>query len=255
MDAAPVLLQRQGNAAWIRFNRPPLNLFVPELVETVRDMFRALAPDPEVRVAVLCGSGRAFSAGFDLRFLKRLGVVSARELITQLHEAIASVYEAPFPVIAMIHGHCLGAAFELALACDLKTAAADARLGVPEVKLGIPSVIEAALLPLSAGPTRAAELLLTGETIPAEQARDWGLVNRVVPEADLEAATAELVEHILACGPSAVRAQKELIKRWRQTDLRSAIELGIAAFAASFANDEPDRRITAFLEKRGRSER
>jgi len=250
MEGAPVLLEREGGAAWITFNRPPLNLFVPETVESVRNRFRALAADPEVRVAVLAGSGRAFSAGFDLRFLKRLSVVSARELITRLHEAIAAVYEAPFPVIAMIHGHCLGAAFELALACDLKTAAAGTRLGVPEVKLGIPSVIEAALLPGSVGPARAAELLLTGETVAAEQAFEWGLLNRVAPESNLRAVTVELVDRILACGPSAVRAQKELIKRWRQTDLRSAIELGIRAFAASFSTDEPERRITAFLEQK-----
>ena len=150
----------------------------------------------------------------------------------------------------MINGHCLGGGFELALACDMRTAAADALMGLPEIRVGIPSVIEAALLPALIGPGRAAEFLLTGESITAGQALDWGLLNRVTPRERLEAATAGIVDRILECAPGAVRLQKELIIRWRNTDQRTAIEYGVNALAQAFATQEPREAMQAFLEKR-----
>jgi enoyl-CoA hydratase/carnithine racemase len=116
--------------------------------------------------------------------------------------------------------------------------------------VGVPSVIEAALLPALVGPGRAAEMLLTGEAIDAAQAYAWGLVNRVVPDDGLHAAVQDMVERILAGGPAAIRLQKELILRWRHTDLATAIEYGINAFATAYATDEPREGTRAFLEKR-----
>ena len=160
------------------------------------------------------------------------------------------MHEAPFPTVAMVNGACLGAGFELAMACDLRTAAAGAPLGLPEVRVGIPSVIEAALLPALIGPGRAAEILLTGDSVTAETALAWGLVNRVAPAAELERVTLDLAGRIVECGPAAIRLQKELIIRWRNTDLRAAIEAGIDAFARSYATDEPREAMRAYLEKR-----
>jgi enoyl-CoA hydratase/carnithine racemase len=123
-------------------------------------------------------------------------------------------------------------------------------LGLPEVKVGAPSVIEAALLPALVGPGRAAEMLLTGESVAAEQALEWGLVNRVASPDKLEAVTVELVEKILACAPPAIRLQKELMVRWRNTDLASAVRIGINAFAQNYATGEAREAALAFLEKR-----
>ena len=160
------------------------------------------------------------------------------------------MHRAPFPVIAAVNGACLGAGFELALACDLRVAAAGAPLGLPEVRVGVPSVIQAALLPPLIGPGRAAELLLTGETVPAERALAWGLVNEVVPAERLSAAVEALAAKILAAGPEAVRLQKALIVRWRQTDPATAARAGIGAFTAAYATGEPREGMSAFLEKR-----
>ncbi len=175
---------------------------------------------------------------------------TAKAFIASLHEAIDLVHEAPFPTVCMINGACLGAGFELAMACDLRTAAAGALLGLPEIRVGIPSVIEAALLPGMVGPGRAAEILLTGEPVTAEQALEWGLVNRVAPPAGLRAVTAELVGRIVECAPTAVRLQKELIVRWRNTDQRTAVEYGVNAFGQSFATGEPREAMDAYLGKR-----
>jgi enoyl-CoA hydratase/carnithine racemase len=136
------------------------------------------------------------------------------------------------------------------MACALRVAAAGAQLGLPEVKVGAPSVIEAALLPALVGPGRAAEMLLTGDSVAAEQALVWGLVNRVALPEELEAVTAALVEKILACAPPAIRLQKELMVRWRNTDLASAVRLGIDAFAQNYATGEGREAALAFLEKR-----
>jgi enoyl-CoA hydratase len=153
-------------------------------------------------------------------------------------------------VVAAVHGPCLGAAFELALAADLRVAASTATFGLPEVRVGVPSVIEAALLPRLVGPGRAAEMLLTGEAIAADRALAWGLVNRVVDGTSLRAAVEELVARILAAGPRAIRLQKELMLRWRYTDLATAIRYGINAFAAAYATGEPAEGAAAFLAKR-----
>jgi len=160
------------------------------------------------------------------------------------------VHRAPFPVIAAVNGPCLGAGFELALACDLRVSAASAMFGLPEVRVGVPSVIQAALLAPMIGPGRAAEMLLTGAAVGATRALEWGLVNRVVPDDRLRAAVDELVAQILAAGPEAIRLQKELIVRWRETDLTSAVRYGINAFASAYATDEPREGANAYLEKR-----
>ncbi|MBI1846697.1 MAG: enoyl-CoA hydratase/isomerase family protein [Candidatus Rokubacteria bacterium] len=248
--APAVEVARDGDVVRCTLARPPLNLFDPDLIAGVHETFAALAADDGIRVAVLTGSGRAFTAGMNVRILASLDVGSAKALITSLHEAIEAVHHAPFPVIAAINGPCLGAGFELALACDLRVAAAGALLGLPEVRVGLPSVIEAALLAPMVGPGRAAQLLLTGEPVAAEEALGWGLVNRVVPLAGLEGAVAAVIASLRACAPGALRLQKELILRWRYTDLASAIHHGINAFAAGYASGEPQEGARAFLDKR-----
>jgi enoyl-CoA hydratase len=248
--AAPLTLERAGAAVWCTLDRPPLNLFEPTLIRSVRDTFTELAADRATRVAVIVGKGRAFTAGMDVRVLRELDTARARELITTLHDAIAAVHRAPFPVIAAVNGPCLGAGFELALACDLRVSAASATFGLPEVRVGVPSVIQAALLAPMIGPGRAAEMLLTGAAVDAARALEWGLVNRVVADDRLRAAVDELVAQIVAAGPEAIRLQKELIVRWRETDLTTAVRYGINAFATAYATDEPREGANAYLGKR-----
>jgi enoyl-CoA hydratase/carnithine racemase len=250
VSGAFVRVEREGALAWVTLDRPPLNLIVPEMVEGIRSTFEALRGDPGVRAAVITGAGRVTTGGMQLQILRGLTTAGAKAFIASLHEVINLVHDAPFPTICMINGACLGAGFELAMACDLRTAAPEASLGLPEIRVGIPSVIEAALLPGFVGPGRAAEMLLTGESVPAAQALEWGLVNRVAPRGELRGVTAALAARILECAPGAVRLQKELIVRWRNTDQRTAVEYGVNAFAQSFATDEPREAMDAYLGKR-----
>jgi enoyl-CoA hydratase/carnithine racemase len=250
MADRPLRVERACDVVRCTLDRPPLNLFEPGLIGALRETFETLGQDSSVRAVVLTGAGRAFTAGMDVHVLRDLDVPSARTLISGLCAAIDAVHRAPFPVIAAVNGACLGAGFELALACDLRVAAAGAVFGLPEVRVGVPSVIQAALLPPLVGPGRAAELLLLGTTIAAGQALDWGLVNRVVEPGALYAAVDELLEALSRCGPGAVRLQKELIIRWRETDLPSAVQAGVNAFATAYASREPREGAEAFLSKR-----
>jgi enoyl-CoA hydratase/carnithine racemase len=233
MADAAIRVERRGPVVRCTLDRPALNLFEPGLITALRSTFVELAGDATVGAVVLTGSGRAFTAGMNVNVLRDLDAAGAETLITTLHDAIDAVHRAPFPVVAAINGAALGAGFELALACDLRVAARGAILGLPEVRVGVPSVIQAALLAPLIGPGRAAELLLTGATIVADQALDWGLVGPIV-----------------ASGPAAIRLQKQLIIRWRESTLTAAVRAGIPAFAAAYATGEPREGATAFLEKR-----
>ena len=245
-----LLIERVESVVRCTINRPPLNLFDPGIIDALRRGFRKLADDESVRIVVLTGSGRAFTAGMNVNVLRDLDVRRAKTLISDLHDAIAAVHQAPFPVVAEVNGACLGAGFELAMACDLRVASEAATFGLPEVRVGVPSVIEAALLPALVGPGRAAEMLLCGTPMTAAQALACGLVNRVAPAMGMRQSVDELVGHVLACAPGAIRLQKELMIRWRQTDLASAIRFGINAFATAYASGEPQEGARAFLEKR-----
>jgi enoyl-CoA hydratase len=216
------------------------------------DFVRAMADlsrDPTLRAVVVTGAGeRAFVGGADIREMALIdGPDAARNFITGVHRACAAVRACPAPVIARIQGYCFGAGLELAAACDFRIASDTAELGMPEVRLGIPSVVEAALLPALIGWGRTRRLLLTGETIDAECALLWGLVEEVAPADELDAAVDACLADILACGPAAIRQQKALIAAWETLPLDEAIAAGVEAFADAYRGDEPKRMMAEFL--------
>jgi len=154
----------------------------------------------------------------------------------------------PVPVIARIHGHCLGAGPEVLTACDMRVASENAVFGMPEVKVGIPSVIEAALLPQLIGWGRAKVLCYTGENISAKEALAWGLVEKVVPTDELDRAVDAWVSSILDAGPRAIRLQKELFRYWEQMPVNDAIQEGIRSISKAYESDEPRRMISDRIE-------
>lgn len=231
-------------------NPAKLNILDPAGIAALERAFDGLAADETVRVVVLRGAGnRAFIGGADIGAMVGLDPESARAFITGLHRACDAIRRFPVPVIARIEGYALGAGLEIAASCDLRIAADNARFGMPEVKVGIPSVIEAALLPRLVGWGRARWLLYTGETVGAAQAERWGLVERVVQSADLDAAVDACVAAIFDAGPRAIRLQKALIRDWEDQSLDAAIERGIDAFADAYNADEPRNRMERFLKR------
>ena len=245
----PLRIARDGGLARLTLDRPPLNVLTPGLIDTLGNTFRELGADPTLRVVVLDGAGRAFSAGVDVGAMKDLDARGARTLIQALRTAIRALEEVPVPTIARLHGHVLGGALELVLACDLRLAAASCRLGMPEITVGIPSVIQAALLPGLVGWGRTAELLLGGRPVDGAEAERWGLVNRVVEDDALDREVESWVDRLLALPPDALRLQKALLTRWRRVDLDTAVELSVDAFVRAYATGVPRRAMQAFLER------
>ena len=185
-----------------------------------------------------------------------LDSATAHAFITRLHLACAAIRELPVPVIARIHGYCLGAGLEIAASCDLRVASDDATFGMPEVKVGIPSVIEAALLPEAGrGRTGAGHWSTTGKSISAADAEQWGLVDRVVPGVELDDTTQTWVRAIGAAGPKAIRLQKSLIRQWEAMPLDDAIQAGVGCFTSAYDSDEPRRRMQAFLDRKSSPQR
>ena len=219
-----------------------LNALDRTLMGEIIEAMTGLAADPELRLAVVTGAGgRAFIGGADIDELAALDGDSARAFITAVHVCCDAFRHLPVPAIARIDGYALGAGLELAAACDFRVASERSTFGMPEVRIGIPSVVEAALLPQLVGPARTRHLVLTGENIDAATALAWGLIDRVVPVAELDAAVEALAAPILAAGPQAIRIQKALILDWEEMHTAAAVERGIEAFVDAFATDEPQR--------------
>jgi enoyl-CoA hydratase len=209
-----------------------------------------LGADDSLRAVVLRGAGeRAFIGGADIAEMVGLDAVSARAFITLVHRSCDVFRRLPVPMIARIQCYVFGAGVEVAAACDMRVAAADAVFGMPEVRLGVPSVVEAALLPQLIGWGRTRQFLLTGDTIDAATALAWGLVEQVVPTEQLDQAVERLLSSILASGPQAIRRQKALITAWEDLSLREAIQSGIDSFADAWRGDEPRQLMGAFVER------
>lgn len=248
----PIELQRdaRGVATLTIANAGKLNTLNSALMQQLIATAEDLGRDPALRAVVLRGEGgRAFIGGADITEMAGLDSDGARAFITLVHRSCDVFRRLPVPVIARIQGYTLGAGLEVAAACDIRVASEDSMFGMPEVRVGLRSVVEAALLPGLIGWGRTRLLLLTGDSIDAQQALAWGLVESVLPLAQLDDAVEQLVQSILDSGPHAVRRQKALISEWESLSPEAAIQRGIAAFAAAYETDEPRRMLGGFVDR------
>ena len=232
-------------------NAAKLNTLGHALMIDFVGRIEVLAARDDLRAVVLTGAGpKAFIGGANIHEMATLNAEGARAFITLVHRSCACLRELPVPVIARVNGYTLGAGLEVAAACDLRIASANAVFGMPEVKVGIPSVVEAALLPGLIGWGRTRELLLFGENIDAVTALSWGLVEQVVAPEALDAAVEARITALLQCGPQAVRLQKKLIRQWEDLSLSQAVRAGIESFTQAYATDEPARMMSGFGKRR-----
>ncbi|MCT7291100.1 enoyl-CoA hydratase [Rhodococcus sp. PAE-6] len=223
----------------------------PLSVETMREVIAGLtALAADTKVIVVRAEGPVFSAGHDLRQMIGRTLDEERAIFETCNEMMRTVQSIPQPVIASVQGTALAAGCQLVAACDLAVAAGDARFGTPGVRIGLFCSTPMVAVSRAIGRKRALQMLLTGDTIDAETAADWGLVNYVVEPETLETATTELALKIATSSPATMRIGKEAF--YRQIDLPQ--ETAYAAMAETMASnamiDDAQEGMTAFLEKR-----
>jgi enoyl-CoA hydratase len=248
-----LLVDVSERIATVTFNRPKtLNALNPATVREFGAALEDLSARPDVGVVLLTGAGeRAFIAGADLTEMKGFTTLEAFDFSLHGQRVLAFIEAMSQPVIGVINGFALGGGCEVAMACDLLIAADTARFGQPEVNLGIiPGYGGTQRLPRLIGRNLAKELVLTGEMISAQRAYEIGLVNKVVPAAELMGAAREIAKKILSRGPVAVRTAKMAMNRGLDLDLANACALEASLFSAGFSTDDKEEGIGAFLEKR-----
>jgi enoyl-CoA hydratase len=241
-----------GPVRRLTLNRPgSLNALNGGLLEALMSALDAAAADEAVRVLVLRGAGRAFCAGYDLEEDAAAGVMDAARWRAELKRStdqLLRILDQPQPVIASVHSYCLAGGTDLMLACDLAVAARDALFGYVDIRFG--SGVVSMFLPWVVGVRKAKELLFTGEDrVPAEEALRIGLVNRVVPRDELDAATLELAEEIAKNEPFVVQATKRSVNRaWDVAGFRASMEantdLDVLIETANLPARDEFRRIT-----------
>ena len=241
--------------ATITVNRPDkLNALNDLVISELGAAIDALRDDPDVGGVIVIGAGRAFVAGADISELEKHGAVSARALSLRGQAVFRRFETSPKPTIAAVNGFALGGGCELAMACHIRIASEAAKFGQPEVKLGlIPGYGGTQRLPRLVGKGRALQLLLTGEIVDANEAYRIGLVNRVVPPADLLAEAMTMMKSILANAPLALAQCIEAVNRGDGASLDDALSLEAAAFGLLAATSDKQEGTRAFLEKRAAS--
>ena len=242
-----------GAVRVIAVDRPEkLNALDARTLDALPAAFDAAAADPAVRVVVLTGSGpKAFVAGADIAEMSGLTPVQARDFSLRGTRMMRRVERMPKPVIAMVNGFALGGGLELAMSCHLRIAADTARLGQPEINLGlIPGFGGTQRLLRLAGRAATLELCLTGAPIDAQRALQLGIVNRVVPAAELEAETMKLATQLAHAAPLALRGMLDCVNVGGECGLEEGLEYESAQFGLVFSSADMREGTGAFLEKR-----
>jgi enoyl-CoA hydratase/carnithine racemase len=246
-----LLVERDGPAATITLNRPEKrNALSLELMEELIAALEGLGAEPEVRAIVVAGAGPAFSAGHDLGEMVARDEAFYERLFDVCTVMMETIHRVPQPVIAKVHAMATAAGCQLVASCDLAIAAEEARFATPGVKIGL--FCSTPMVPLSraVGRKRALQMLLTGDPIDAHTAADWGLVNLVVPAAELDATVAALVEKIAASSPLTVGIGKEAFYRQVDLDEHGAYELTRRVMTANAEARDAQEGMSAFLDKR-----
>ncbi len=220
------------------------------MIGDVTTALRELATDEAVQVIIIEGAGQAFCAGHDMRELIDREPAVYAELFGSSTVMMETIHDVPQPVIAKVHGVATAAGCQLAAACDLVVAASDARFATPGVQIGL--FCSTPMVPISraVGRKRAMEMLLTGESITAPTAQEWGLVNRVVQPEELETATMELVDQITRYSPAVIGIGKKAFYTQIELSEHGAYRHAGPVMSANAAMDEAQEGMGAFLEKR-----
>jgi len=255
MSYATLLIEKKEQIGTITFNRPEkLNAFSQlgfrEFIQALKEM----DGDEGIRVVAITGSGRAFSAGLDIDEARQgppetgLQVMPLQDTVAWIPHIMRNMGK---PVIAAINGPAAGAGFTIALACDIRIASEDAKLGAGFVRVGlIPELGSSYTLPRLIGIAKACELIFTGKTIDANEAKALGLVNEVVPRDDLAAATAKMAAEIMKSAPMAVQLAKQALYQGLDSDLVTQLHFEQLGQSACFKSEDFKEAITAFSEKR-----
>jgi enoyl-CoA hydratase/carnithine racemase len=250
-DAPAVRVDRDGPAARVVLDRPEKrNALSLAVMRELLGTLRSAAADPGVRAIVLEGAGPAFSAGHDLSEMVGRDLAFYQELFEVCTELMETIHRLPQPVIAKVQGIATAAGCQLVAACDLAVAADTARFATPGVKIGL--FCSTPMVPLSraVGRKRALDMLLTGRAIDAFTALDWGLVNRVVPAAELEDEVTGLTDAIAQSSPLTVGIGKEAFYSQIELDEHRAYDLTKSVMAMNAGAGDAQEGMCAFLEKR-----
>ncbi len=253
MTYSNILLDKKDSIAYVTVNRPNvLNALNMATMEELRTAFTDIKNDAAIRVAILTGAGeKAFVAGADINELARHEAVSAKEYTHRGQSVLDLIENLGKPVIACINGFALGGGCELALACTMRLASENAKLGQPEVKLGVPPGYGGTQrLPRLVGKGLAMQMLLAGEMITAQEAHRIGLVNEVTAAAELIPRAEAIAAKISANAPLAVQYAMEAVNKGMEMTLAEGLFLEAALFAVCCASEDKKEGTTAFLEKR-----
>jgi enoyl-CoA hydratase/carnithine racemase len=249
----PFLLRdaREG-VVTLTLNRPQqMNLLTSGMLAALQAALDGIARDDAARVVILAGAGKGFCAGHDLREIRALGALPAIEaLFAQCSRMMQTIAALPQPVIARVHGAAAAAGCQLVAQCDLAIASEAAKFATPGVSWGFFCSTPGVAIGRNLQRKHAMEMLLTGELIDARQALAWGLVNRVVPAAELDAAVAEMARRIVQKPRATVAAGKRAFYQQMDLGLERAYGLASSVIAASFAHPEGREGMDAFIEKR-----
>ena len=256
-------LSSEGGVATLTFDDPERrNAMTEAMGRALAQQVRELSVDNDLRAVILTGAGSAFSAGGDLDMIDsraRAGVENPggevreghRRFMREFYGLFLSIRDLPCPVLAAINGHALGAGFCVALACDLRVAAREARLGLNFTRLGIhPGMGATWLLPRLVGPAVAADLLFTGRVVDGAEAERLGLVNRTMPSAEVLGATRALASEIASAAPAAVRAAKRSLARSPGATLSEQLDTEASEQALNYESRDLLEGIAAARERR-----
>jgi len=246
-----VRLEIADGIGTIRLERPPMNALNVQVQEELRAAAAEATASADVRAVVVYGGEKVFAAGADIKEMADMSYVDMSARAAALTSAFDSVARIPKPVVAAVTGYALGGGCELALACDWRIAAADAKLGQPEISLGIiPGAGGTQRLARLVGPAKAKDIIMTGRFVGAEEALAIGLVDKVVPADQVYNAAVEYVQRFTNGPAQALRAAKLAIDGGLDMDLASGLTWESQLFAALFATDDRAEGMAAFVAKR-----
>ena len=244
-----VRVESDQAVATIRLDRPPMNALNAQVQGEIAAAAALVAEDPAIRAVILYGGERVFAAGADIKEMAETSYTQMAADTRRLQESFTAVAKIPKPVVAAVTGYALGGGLELALCADFRVAGEGARVGQPEILLGvIPGAGGTQRLPRLIGPARAKDIVYTGRFVGAQEALTIGLVDKVVPDADVYQAARDLVGRYATGPAAALRAAKQAIDEGLEVNLDTGLEIERLHFAGLFATEDQRTGMRSFVE-------